>query len=89
MVAVVSVVSDCVVLFVLIQTSREIRLSSINLPPKFVSTHYNHVENTDIHSYAMSYNYISFLWYIHVGKIIFRLFDVLSSCLLILRPSED
>ena len=53
-----------------------------------VSTHYNHVENTDIHSYAIIYIYISFLWYIHVGKIIFRLFDVLPSCLLIC-PSED
>ena len=42
-----------VVLFVLIQTSREIRLSSMNLPPKFVSTHYNHEENTGIHSYAI------------------------------------
>ena len=55
---------------------------------KFVSTHYNHVENTDIHSYAIIYIYISFLWYIHVGNIIFMLFDVLPSCLLI-RPSED
>ena len=38
---------------VLIQTSREIHLSSMNLPPKFVSTHYNHEENTGIHSYAI------------------------------------
>ena len=48
---------------------------------------YNLVENTDIHSYAIIYIHISFLWNIHVGEKI-RLFDVSPSCLLI-RPSED
>ena len=38
-----------------------------------VSTHYNHVQNTDIHSYAIVDIYINFLWRIHVGKVIFRL----------------
>ena len=52
------------------------------LASNVVSTHYNHVENIDFHSYAIIYIYISFLWHIHVGKVIFWLFDILPSCLL-------